>query len=270
MTSNASIKISKILEKYGGTLIYDEILPIHVEFINTIDESMDLINTCYVYSISNMFELLTCLVVTDRNFTRELDPMYKTRLIFQQSEPKSPAYNDLLTLCEYINTKPGGIKLMGKDSCKILSIYKLYKMLFKICVYICDQESRMYNYILDNFCNICEDPIDHIQTILENDRMDILENIIKKYTSETYDGKQMIIDNATDFALVCINNNSLLCYSYISILADQYINYKILLHSKLDVKPNMYPYTIDINKNIEFITCRYISNITKINGNINI
>jgi hypothetical protein len=133
----------------------------------------------------------------------------------------------------------------------------------------------MYNFILDNFYLLKNNFIDYISLILEQDRVDILDKIINVYFSDNDEIKNTILENATNYALICINNNSLLCYSYLTLIADSFINYKYLLQSKLNIKPNMFAYTIDIDKNINFITNRYLSDKNKlhydtiINNNLN-
>jgi hypothetical protein len=267
--------LSKILSVYNGIVIYDEILPIHLESIDCLDDSMAIINKCYVYSIENIIEVLINILIADRNFTRILDPYYRSKTTYDINEPLSPAFNDLLCLINFILLEPNGIKIVKKNIHKFFTYNYLFSLLFQICVHLCDQESRMYNFILDNFYLLKNNFIDYISLILEQDRVDILDKIINVYFSDNDEIKNTILENATNYALICINNNSLLCYSYLTLIADSFINYKYLLQSKLNIKPNMFAYTIDIDKNINFITNRYLSDKNKlhydtiINNNLN-
>jgi len=256
-TSDDAILI-KILSRYGGELDYEEIIPVIVEDYDYLDESMNYANMCYIYQLKNIILIITNIILSDRLFTRQVTPTYKSEQAFNQNEVQSTAYLDMLFIKRYINNNHK-IKITNKDSCKLLTVTKFITIMMKLLIIYGDQESRLLNYILDEYTSIYDGLEDIIQLILEYNRVDILKSMIDNFTKREIDSKQYILENATNLALISLNQNSMLSYLYISLLASERINYKVLLHSRLNLLPKKYTYTIDINKNIEFIKDRYIS-----------
>jgi len=264
LTTNLSNQLSddallvKILNRYGGEMDYEEIISVIVEDYDYLDESMNYANMCYIYSLKNIILIITNIILSDRLFTRQVTPTYKSEQSFKQDEVQSPAYLDMIFIKQYINNNYK-IKITHKESCKLLTVTKFITIMMKLLIIYSDQDSRLLTHILDEYTNIYDGLEDIIQLILEYNRVDILKSMIDKFTEREIDSKQFILENATNLALIALNQNSMLSYIYLSLIASDQINYKVLLHSRLNLLPKKYTYTIDINKNIEFIKDRFIS-----------
>jgi hypothetical protein len=248
----------KILKQYGGEIDYEEIAPIIIEDYDYLDESMNYANMCYIFTLENIVLILTNIILSDRLFTRQVTPSFRSESSFNNNETLSPAYIDMIYIKDFVSNNHK-IKISYKDSCKQLTFIKYITILMKLLVIYSDQESRLLIHILDEYIIIYDGLDDIIQIILEYNRVDILKLMIDKFTKKGVDSKQYIFDNATNLALISLNQNAMSSYIYLSLVANDFINYKTLLHSRLNLLPKKYTYTIDINKNIEFIKERYIS-----------
>jgi len=251
--------ILKILQKYGGIVEYEEINPVIIDDYEFLDDIINNINECYIFSFNNIISVIVNILLSDRLFTRQITPSYRSENSFNIDEKKSIAYIDFLFIMNYLNKNK--LKLSDfKNKCIFLSLTRFITLSMKLSIIYCDQESRLINYIICEYVKIYEGIDDIIQIILEYDRVDILKLLIDNFIIKEIDCKNFIIDNATNLALIAINNNSMLSYLYITLIASDSINYKYLLHSKLKILPKKYTYIIDINKNVEIVKERHISN----------
>ena len=249
----------KIIQKYGGVVEYEEINPVIIEDYEYLDDTINNFNESYIFSFNNIILVITNILISDRLFTRQISPTYKSETNFNEHEIKSVAFMDLLYIMKFLTKNK--IKISDlKNKCVYLSTTRFITLCMKLSIIYCDQESRMINFIINEYVKIYDGIDDIIQIIIEYDRVDSLKVLIDSFIEKEIDCKKFIIDNATNLALISINSNSMLSYLYITLIASDNINYKYLLNSKLKILPKKYTYIIDINKNVEIVRDRFISN----------